>query len=136
MTNPLAPQTVIERPYVSVQAVAVRKIAKLEELKEQLRLKKEMLRDSLTNDTEFSILEADAKAAQNRLKQRKAVLMQDSSIMGLAMDIKELSEEKKESQLSLFDTLTVYQSQTNSNTIDLDDGSQYEIGRQYKLRKK
>lgn len=137
MTNPLTPPTVIERPYETARPVAIRQIRAISELNEQLKAKREMLKDTLENDSGYSELQAKVKEAQYDLKTMKAKLRgENAQIVALEVDIKELREEKKEVQMSLFDTLTVYQSQTNSNTIEMDDGTQVELKRQYKLAKK
>ncbi len=137
MTNPLTPPTVIERPYETARPVAVRQIRQISELNEQLKAKREMLKDTLENDPHYSEVQQKVKDAQAELRAAKTALKaQNSQIVALELDIKELREEKKEVQMSLFDTLTVYQTQTNSNTIEMDDGTQVELKRQYKLAKK
>ena len=137
MTNPLTPPTVIERPYATAQPVAVRQIRSISELNEKLKAKREMLKSTLESDQRYSEMQQKVKDAQTELRAAKTALKaQNSQVIALELDIKELREEKKEAQMSLFDTLTVYQSQTNSNTITMDDGTEVELKRQYKLKAK
>ena len=137
MTNPLTPPTVIERPYVTARPVAVRQIRSISELNEKLKAKREMLKSTLESDQRYSEMQQKVKDAQTELRAAKTALKaQNSQVIALELDIKELREEKKEAQMSLFDTLTVYQSQTNSNTITMDDGTEVELKRQYKLKAK
>jgi len=141
MTNPLVnqetAQIVIERPAIDVKGYAIRQIGQVEQLKQDLKLKREMLRDTLENDADYSEAQAKVKEAQRDLKVAKAMARaRNKQILELEIDIKELNAEKKETQLGLFATLDVYQTNTHNNVIDMPDGTELELKKHYKLKRR
>lgn len=141
MNNPLVnqetAQIVIERPAVDVKNFAIRQIGQVEQLKQDLKLKREMLRDTLENDADYSEAQAKVKEAQRDLKVARAMARaRNKQVLELEIDIKELNAEKKETQLGLFSTLDVYQTNTHNNVIDMPDGTEFELKKQYKLKRR
>lgn len=139
MNNPIAPQNeiVIERQVVDVQAYAIRQIGQVEDVKHEIKLKREMLNDTLINDPDYSQAKEAVRLANQELKAARARARgRNSNIMQLEMDIKDLGREKKETQLGLFTTLETYQAQTGRNTIEMPDGDELLLKKKYELKRK
>lgn len=140
MTNPLAPlatqaEVRVDTSPIHAENLCKRKISEVKSIKEKLKAKNEMLKSSLENDQEFSQLQEAVEEARQQLNARKSVLVNTPAIATIVQDIREIKEEKKEAQLSLFGSLESYVAATNSYEIEDDEGETHTIRKEFKISK-
>lgn len=110
----------------SLEKLIERSANQLEELKAQIKERKQMLSACFANDEKLS--EVDEKLAEFKLltKERKTKLLQEPQVVDLNIKLKELTERKKELEESLSNHLVNHYSMTNSTSFDTSDGDQWE----------
>ena len=111
-----------------------RSMGELARVKEQLKAKREMYKDGLEGDAEYAAIKAEVDEKKRLLSQRKKML-DLTNLSSIKQDIKDLSEDKKEVQLSFSDYLLTFAEATKSNHIEV-DGELLTIKKQAKLTKK
>ncbi len=122
----------------SLQNLIERRANQLEEIKDNLKSTRTMLRDVFDNDGDLSEAQEEMKAHSIKVKERKSQLSSNPEAMSLKVKINELREEQKELEETLSNHLVNYHSMTNSNSFDTSDGDQWEfsIKARIKPRKK
>lgn len=86
---------------------------------EKLKQKKEMYKDALINDSEYSELKEKVDQAKAELKKRQKEL-EDWSLSGLKTEIKNLQAQKREEQLTLSDWLVEFVDGTGQKNIEIE----------------
>lgn len=111
----------------SLQNLIERHANRLETIKQELREKRNGMRNFFENDTQLN--EAQDQVDQNavQLKERKSQLQADPQITSLKVGIGELREQQKEIEETLSNHLINYHSLTNSTSFDTSDGDQWEF---------
>lgn len=132
MNNPIAPQPVIE---INIYEDRVKQgVQNVRRVAEQLQRKREMYRDGLENDSQYSSLKEELDEKRRALNARKKEL-ERTALASLKQEIKELSEEKKEEQLTLGDWLIDYSLSTKQSTIEI-EGELLTIEKTAKLKRR
>lgn len=109
------------------ETMAVRVIAKIRELDEQIKDKAELLKDSLLEDEEYSTAVDKLEDLNEKKKKATDRLMQNEDIAAIAADVKDLRGEKKEMKESLSGYLSEYRRETGKRKITDDRGVQLTI---------
>lgn len=110
-----------------LQNVIERNADQLTQLKNDLKLKRESLKNVFDNDV--SLAEATEQQQQyvQQVKERKAQLQNSAESLQLKTQIGELNEQKKEIEETLSNHLLNYYQLTNSTSFDTSDGDQWEF---------
>lgn len=114
-------------PLLSLEEMIKSALPRLDKLKEDARLKKEMIEDALNNDSTYKEHTEKAKEANKIKNGTKQQLLKQPSLATLVNDVKELREEIKELQASLSDYLSEYGRLSGSNEIQDANGEVREI---------
>ena len=114
-------------PVLSLEEMIKSALPKLDKLKEDLKLKKEMVEDALKNDSTYKNHSEKAKEANKIKNTTKQQLLKQPSLSTLTNDIKDLREEIKELQISLSEYLSEYGRLSGSNEIQDANGEVREI---------
>lgn len=99
---------------LSTQVAVEKRLSMLHKAEEQLKTKKEILKDSLLSDEELVSLEDKKKEASQRLSSQKSALLNEPENRKLTADIKDLQIEVKDTKKLLGDELIGYFMESNS----------------------
>lgn len=111
----------------SLQNVIERNATELQRIANELKEKREMMKNVFENDVELATAEEQVSLVTNQVKERKAKLQGDPQITTLKVQIGELNEQKKEIEETLSNHLVNYYQMTNSTSFDTSDGDQWEF---------
>lgn len=118
----------------SLQSVIERNAQHLETITNEMKLKREELKNVFDNDASLSEVQNQAKESTSKVKERRAVLQSDPQITSLKVQVGELSQQKKEIEETLSNHLVNYYSLTNSKSFDTSDGDQWEFSIRAKVK--
>ena len=110
----------------ALEALIERNATQLEEIKQELKERREMLGSYFENDSTLSEVEDQAKAFAQQVKERKTQLQHEPQVVDLKTRIKELQERTKEIEDTLSNHLVKHYQMTNSTSFDTSDGDQWE----------
>jgi chromosome segregation ATPase len=110
----------------SLEALIERSATKLEEIKQELKERREMLNSYFENDVPLTEIEDQAKAFTQQVKERKTQLQHEPQVVDLKTRIAELLERNKELEDTLSNHLVKHYQMTNSTSFDTSDGDQWE----------
>lgn len=111
----------------SLQNLVERHANQLLEITDEMKQKRESLRDVFDNDSKLGEAKAVVEVQSDKVKERKSELQSDPQITSLKVQLSELREQKKELEETLSNHLINYHSLTNSKSIDTSDGDQWEF---------
>ncbi len=111
----------------SLQNVIERNANELLKISEELKHRRESLKNIFENDTELSVAEDQAQQFTNQVKERKTKLQADAQVTQLKVQIGELNEQRKELEEALSNYLVNYYQMTNSTSFDTSDGDQWQF---------
>lgn len=111
----------------SLQNVIERNATELQRIADELKQKREMLKNIFENDTELAVAEEQVQQFSTQVKERKARLQSDPQVTSLKAQVGELNEQKKEIEETLSNHLVNYYSMTSSTSFDTSDGDQWEF---------
>ena len=120
----------------SLEQIIERNANQLNELKEELKKRRQMLKNYFENDAQLAEAEEQAIEFKNQVKERKAGLQLEPQVVELQVKIKELRERQKEIQETLSNHLVNHHRMTNSTSFDTSDGDQWEYQIQAKIKAK
>lgn len=120
----------------SLEKVIERNANQLNELKEELKKRRQMLKNYFENDVQLAEAEEQAIDYKNQVKERKLGLQLEPQVVDLQVKIKELRERQKEIQETLSNHLVNHYRMTNSTSFDTSDGDQWEYQIQAKIKAK
>ena len=120
----------------SLEKVIERNANKLSEMKDELKKRRQMLKNYFENDTQLAEVEEQAIEFKNQVKERKIGLQLEPQVVDLQVKIKELREREKETQETLSNHLVNHYRMTNSTSFDTSDGDQWEYQVQAKIKAK
>ena len=120
----------------SLEKVIERNANQLNELKEELKKRRQMLKNYFENDVQLAEAEEQAIDYKNQVKERKLGLQLEPQVVDLQVKIKELRERQKEIQETLSNHLVNHYRMTNSTSFDTSDGDQWEYQVQAKIKAK
>jgi hypothetical protein len=107
--------------HVMDQSAIQRRLELLEKSEGEYKTKKEILQDSLKSDEEMIALDDKAKDAKTRMAAHKAALLNEPDKRKLVADLKDLSQEIKDTKQLLGDELITYFME--NNTLEYTDAS-------------
>ncbi len=111
----------------SLQNVIERNAEQLEKIQEELKHKRESMKNVFENDTLLAEAQEQQALYSNQLKERKAKLQADPQVTSLKIQVGELNEQKKEVEEALSNHLVNYYQLTNSKSFDTSDGDQWDF---------
>ena len=120
----------------SLEKLIERHANRLEEIKDKLGKRRQMLRDYLTNDEELETAKAESKELKQQVKARKAKVSEEPQAKEINLKIKELKKQRKELKESLSNHLVNHYRLTNSNSFDTSDGTQWEYAIKARVKSK
>ncbi len=118
----------------SLQNVIERNADLLTQLANDLKLKRESLKNIFDNDTQLSEATQQQKEVTQQVKERKSKLQSSPEVTQLKTQIGELNEQKKEIEEALSNHLLNYYQITNSTSFDTSDGDQWEFNIKAKVK--
>ncbi len=121
-----------------LQNIIERNALELSRLRNELKEKRESLKNVFENDSQLVEAEEKAKEVVNEASQRKTVINSSPEATQLRASIGELREQQAEIEETLSNHLLNYYTLTNSTSFDTSDGDQWEfnIKAKVKARKK
>lgn len=102
-------------------------ITRIEQLKDDLKKKREMLEDAFENDAIYQEHALKAKEANKIKSATKQQILKQPALAELAESVKDLQFDIKEQQAILNDYLSQYQKATGATQIETGDGEILEI---------
>ena len=117
----------IAETLTSLQHLIERNAQHLEKVKNELKEKRQSLRNVFENDGELSAAEEEVAQISQKLKERKAKIQSTPQAVTFRNQISELNEQKKDLEAALSDHLVNYYQLTNSTSFDTSDGDQWDF---------
>lgn len=111
----------------ALQGVIERNAKELINLNQQVKEKREMLKNMIENDSEVAEAEQKAQALISEVKEKKAKIASDPAQVALKLQLSELAQNKKEIEETLSSHLVNYHQLTGSTSFDTSDGDQWEF---------
>ena len=111
-------------------------LADMKALREKLKAQKEMLKSTVEQDKDYSVVAEKQDAVKKEVAKVKEVLKKNESYIATQIKVNELSEELKACQTALSDYLNQYITLTNTTEFVGPDGEVLSIVRSAKLVKK
>jgi chromosome segregation ATPase len=118
----------------SLQGVIERNAEQLENLGNEMKVKREELKSVFENDSQLEEAQNQAKELSTKVKERRSALQSDPQVTSLKVQLGELSQQKKEIEETLSNHLVNYYSLTNSMSFDTSDGDQWEFSVKAKVK--
>lgn len=106
-------------------------IDRIDRLKDEAKQKREMIKNSLENDSDWSEISEQIKELQRK---KKDIESGHSEIIELKEDIKELNGERKEVAESLSTYLEAYHTKSGKTEINDSTGEERVIKKQYRVK--
>lgn len=121
-----------------LQNVIERNATELERIEHEMKEKRESLQSVMENDVELSAAQEEAEKASVKLKERRMNLQNNPQVATLRVQLKEMSDQKKEVEDTLSNHLINYFQITQSTSFDTSDGDQWDfsVKARVKSRKK
>lgn len=118
----------------SLQNVIERNANELNRVAEELKTKRESLKNVFENDTDLAVAEQAVEQIAVQVKEQRAKMQSDPQVTSLKVQIGELNEQKKEIEETLSNHLVNYYQMTNSTSFDTSDGDQWEFNIRAKVK--
>ncbi len=120
----------------SLQQLVEAKAKKLMVLKDQMKKKRQMIKDVFENDTQLAEVTEKKEEVYQAHKARKAELRDTPEVKELKVDLRELKDQQKDLEESLSNHLISYHQLTNSTSFDTSEGDQWEFKIKAKVKNK
>jgi len=111
----------------SLQSLIERNANKINQVKQDLREKRESLKSVYDNDAGLSGAQEELDQFSQKVRERRVQISNDPQAVSLKNDIGELNESKRDLEMALSDHLVNYYQLTNSTSFDTSDGDQWEF---------
>lgn len=118
----------------SLQNVIERNVNRLDEVSAKLKELRQSLKNVFDNDGSFQEAQTQAQEVTSQVREHKARLNSDPTVVRLKTEIAELNTEKKEFEETISSHLLNYYQLTHSNSYDTSDGDQREFVIKAKLK--
>ena len=140
MNDPLTPPAIV-RPagaesVIAITNVTLRTMADVEQRKEQIKLRKESVKNALDNDQEYAELKQQQRDLVLKMKEEKLRVISENNLTNYVAETKDMERELKDVQLTLFDHVDSYRKTTGQDSIEDENGDTIRIKAQYKLTKR
>lgn len=132
----LAESEKLAETLTSLQNLIERSANELQGLSNQIKEKRQMLKNVFDNDTQLTEAQEKVDEFSQELKTRKSHLQSNPQVTSLKVEIGELNQQKKELEESLSNHLVNLYSLTNSTSFDTSDGDQWEFRIKAKIKTK
>lgn len=120
----------------SLQNLIEAKATKLMNIKNQMKKKRQMIKDVFTNDAQLQETEQKKEEIYTAWKERKNIVREQPEVKNLKEDLRMMREEQKDVEESLSSHLINYHQLTNSTSFDTSDGDQWEFKIKAKVKNK
>ncbi len=120
----------------SLEQIIERNANQLSELKDELKNRRQMLKNYFENDNQLAEAEEQAESYKGQIKERKASLQLEPQVVEIQVKMKELKDRQREIQDTLSNHLVNHHRLTNSTSFDTSDGDQWEYQVQAKIKAK
>lgn len=120
----------------ALEQVIERHANQLEELKNDLSNRRQMLRDYFANDQTLNEVKEESDQLKKQVKERKSQLENEPQAKELKLKISELKKRRKEIQESLSNHLINHYRLTDSSSFDTSDGNQWEYSIKARVKAK
>lgn len=132
MNNLINPPAIIENAdlgatYQALQNVIERNALELSRVKNEIKLKRESLKNLFDNDSELSEVTERVNKLTDEVKLRKSRVANRPEALQLKVQVGELNEQKKEIEEALSHHLINYHQLTGSKSFDTSSGDQCEF---------
>ena len=117
-----------------LQNVIERNADQLTQLSNDLKLKRESLKNVFENDSQLAEVTEEQQETARKVKERKAKIQVSPEATQLKTQIGELNEQKKEIEETLSNHLLNYYQLTQSTSFDTSDGDQWEFNIRAKVK--
>lgn len=118
----------------SLQNLIERYANELRRIGDELKEKRESLKNVFDNDAQLGEAEAKVEAISEEVKTRRSQLQTDPQVTSLKVQIGELNDQKKEIEETLSNHLVNYHQITNSTSFDTSDGDQWDFNIRAKIK--
>lgn len=130
----IAASNEVAETLASLQGLIERQANQLKEVGEELKHKRESLKNIFDNDPQLGEAEAKVEVMTDEVKVRKSQLQTDPQVTSLKVQIGELNDQKKEMEETLSNHLVNYHQITNSTSFDTSDGDQWDFNIKAKIK--
>lgn len=120
----------------SLESVIESKANKVMALKQEMKEKKQMVKNVYENDEQYQEATEARQEATQVYKQRRSDLEDTTQVRSLREDIRSLKDDLKDVEESLSNHLINYHQLTNSTSFDTSDGDQWEFKIKAKVKNK
>lgn len=120
----------------SLEKIIERNANQMEEVKDELKKRRTMLKNYFENDTKLADAEEQAVEYKSQVKERKGQLQLEPQVVDLQVKIKELKDRQNEISETLSNHLVNHHRLTNSTSFDTSEGDQWEYKIQAKIKAK
>ncbi len=117
-----------------LQGIIERNALELQNITNQLKEKRESLKNVFENDVQLAEAKEEAEKLSTQVKERRSTLQNDPQVTSLKAQIGEINEQKKEVEETLNNHLLNYYQMTNSTSFDTSDGDQWEFNVRAKIK--
>lgn len=118
----------------SLQNLIEKYANQLTELNQQVREKREMMKNVFENDSQLAEVSDQLETFSTQVKERRSQLQNDPQVTKLKVEIGELNDSKKDIEESLSNYLINYHQLTNSTSFDTSDGDQWDFSIRAKIK--
>jgi hypothetical protein len=112
---------------ITLESLIKSHVNSLDQLKDELKTKREMYKDSFTNNPTYREYELMAKEATQEKLRVKMEIAKKSDVAKLEQEIKDIRFDIKESKKTLSSLLLEYKERTKATQLELFDGQLFEI---------
>lgn len=120
----------------SLEKIIERHANQLEEIRDDLSKRRQMLRDYLANDKELVEIKEESKELKNKVKARKTKLEEEPQAKEIKFKIKDMKKRRREIKESLSNHLVNHHRLTNSRSFDTSEGTQWEYAIKARVKSK
>lgn len=110
-----------------LERIIERNANQLDELNQELKEHRNMLKNFFENDTELQEAQEEVDQAKIALKKRKTELKSHPQVVELKEKMKAMKDERRDIKDTVSNHLINYHQLTNSTTIDMSDGTEREF---------
>jgi len=120
---------------LSLEEMIKNTIASLDKMQDELKIQREMVNNTLANDTTYGEHEQKAKEAAKVKTKTKQEILKRPAVLALSQKVKDISSELNDKRRSLSEYLYEYHRMTGATQIETLDGEMRQIVSTLKLVK-
>ncbi len=120
----------------AITAVTLRTMSEVNRKKEEIRMRKESVKNALDNDQNYSAVKEEWVNIGKSLKEQKLRVIQENKLENYIAETKDLESELKDGQLTLFNHIDSYRKASGQDSIEDEDGNVLKLTAKYKITKR